>query len=136
MWPFVVDAPSGVEMIMLVACLLMGLSHLLQPQIWVEFFGQLRGRGSFGLVANSFINAAPAAVIVSLHQVWTGPAVMLTLYGWALLIKSGVSLLVPSVGLRSMALARHGDGAFRAAGVGLLAVALACALQLGGIAVP
>ena len=135
MWPFVTDAPSGVQMIMLISCLLMGLSHLLQPQIWTGFFDRLRERGTFGLVANSFINATPAAVIVALHQVWQGPAILLTLYGWLLLAKAAIGLTVPAVGLRALALSRHGTRAFRIAGAGLIVIGLACGLQLAGIAV-
>ncbi len=133
MWPFVTDVPSAVQMIMLISCVLMGLSHLLQPRLWSEFFAHLVERGRFGLVANQFLNAAPAAIIVSLHQVWSGPAIVLTLYGWMLLLKSCIGLLLPELGMRSLKLSRHGDGAFRAAGVALLFVGLACALALANV---
>jgi uncharacterized protein YjeT (DUF2065 family) len=133
MWPFVTDVPSAVQMIMLISCVLMGLSHLLQPRLWSEFFAHLVERGRFGLVANQFLNAAPAAIIVSLHQVWSGPAIVLTLYGWMLLLKSCIGLLLPELGMRSLKLSRHGDGAFRAAGVALLVVGLACALALANV---
>ncbi len=133
MWPFVTDVPSAVQMIMLISCVLMGLSHLLQPQMWSEFFSHLVERGRFGLVANQFLNAAPAAIIVSLHQVWSGPAIVLTLYGWLLLLKSCIGLLLPELGMRSLKMSRHGDRAFRAAGVTLLFVGLACALALANV---
>jgi hypothetical protein len=135
MWSFVVDVPSGVQTVMLMSCVLMGLSHLVQPQLWVDFFAVLRGLGRPGLVANSFINSTSGIVIVSLHQVWSGPAVLLTLFGWMLLTKSAVSLLLPDIGMRSLNLSRVGSGAFRAAGIGLLVVGSACALQLAGVGV-
>ncbi len=133
MLPFVADVPSAVQMIMLISCALMGLSHLLQPQLWVEFFAHLIERGRFGLVANQFLNAAPAAILVSLHQVWSGPAIVLTLYGWLLLVKSCIGLLLPDIGMRSLRLSRHGDNAFRGAGIALLIVAAACGLALGNV---
>jgi hypothetical protein len=120
---------------MLVSATLMGLSHLLQPRIWSDFFSRLHERGNFGLVTNGFINAAPAAVIVALHQVWVGPAIVLTIYGWLLLAKSAAGLLVPAAGMRSLAMARRGGAAFRAAGAVLLVVALCCGLQLARIGV-
>ncbi len=133
MWPFVTDVPSAVQMIMLISCVLMGLSHLLQPRLWSEFFAHLAERDRFGLVANQFLNAAPAAIIVSLHQVWSGPAIVLTLYGWLLLLKSCIGLLLPELGMRSLKLSRHGDSAFRAAGVALLIIGLACARALANV---
>jgi hypothetical protein len=133
MWPFVTDVPSAVQTIMLISCGLMGLSHLLQPRLWSEFFAHLGERGRFGLIANQFLNAAPAAIIVSLHQVWSGPAIVLTLYGWLLLLKSCIGLLLPELGMRSLKLSRHGDSAFRAAGVALLIIGLACALALANV---
>jgi hypothetical protein len=133
MWSFVTDAPSALQMVMLISCGLMGLSHLVQPRIWTEFFAHLVERGRIGLVFNQLINAAPAAVIVSLHQVWSGPAVVLTLYGWLLLIKSATGLLLPGLGMRSLKLSRRGDGAFRGAGIALLLVALACGLALADV---
>jgi hypothetical protein len=136
MWAFVTDAPSAVQMVMLISCVLMGLSHLVQPQIWMAFFARLVERGEFGLVTNAMINSAPGAIIVALHQVWTGPAILLTIYGWALLLKAFISLVFsPALGLRSLALSRKGDGAFRAGGVGLLVVGAAAGLQLAGIGV-
>ena len=136
MWPFVTNTTSAIEFVMLITCVLMGASHVVQPRIWSAFFEQLREKGVAGLVANSFINSVPGAVIVALHQVWAGPAVLLTMFGWLLLIKAAIGLWLPAVGLRSLNLSRHGDTAFRAAGVGLLVVALGCALQLGGVLVP
>jgi hypothetical protein len=133
MWSFVTDAPSAVQMVMLVSCVLMGLSHLLQPRLWTEFFAHLVDRGRVGLVFNQFLNAAPAAVIVSLHQVWSGPAIVLTVYGWLLLIKSVIGLMLPDLGMRSLRLSRHGEGAFRAAGIALLLVALAAGLALANV---
>jgi hypothetical protein len=120
-------------MVMLLSCGLMGLSHLFQPRLWSEFFAHLVERGRVGLVFNQFVNAAPAAVVVSLHQVWSGPAVVLTLYGWLLFIKSAIGLLLPGFGMRSLKLSRHGDGAFRAAGLALLLVALASGLALANV---
>jgi uncharacterized protein YjeT (DUF2065 family) len=136
MWSFVTDGPSAVQMVMLISCVLMGLSHMLQPQIWTEFFARLTERGNFGLVTNAMINSAPGAIIVALHQVWSGPAILLTLYGWALLAKAAMSLAIaPSVGMRALRMSRHGDNAFRYGGIGLLVVGIACGLQLAGIGI-
>ena len=133
MWSFVNDAPAAVQMVMLLLCVLMGVSHLIQRRMWSQFFGMLGERGTSGLIANSFISTTTAAVIVGLHQVWNGPAVLLTLFGWMLLLKSVIGLWLPALGMRSLRLSRHGDWAFRGAGIGLLVIAAACALALGKV---
>jgi hypothetical protein len=132
MWPLVMDTASAVQMVMLISCTMMGLSHLLQPGLWSDFFGELRERGSVGLVISSFINSTPAAVIVGLHQVWSGAAIVLSVFGWLLLAKSVTGLILPKLGLRLLRLSRHGDRAFRGAGIGLLVIAAACGLALAG----
>ena len=136
MWPFVDDAPSAVQMFMVITCLLMGVSHLVQPRLWVDFFVKLAERGNLGVVANQLLNTTAGGVIVALHQVWTGPAIVLTLYGWALVLKSVVGLWTPAGGMRMMRMARHGDNAFRIAGVAMLLVGLCAALALAGVGMP
>ena len=55
---------------------------------------------------------------------WSGPAVVLTLLGWMLVLKGAVNLLAPGVALRGMGWAGAGRGReFVAGGVLLLAVA-------------
>jgi hypothetical protein len=123
MFPFVEDAPSAVQFIMLVACAIMGMSHIVRPAMWVEFFTHLHAQGVRGVVMKTFmLELWPALLIVALHQVWWGPGIVLTLYGWAQLTKVTVAMLAPEIGLRSMAMAQKGDRAFVLGGVMLLVV--------------
>jgi hypothetical protein len=123
MWPFITDAPSAVQFMMLVACAVMGVSHLVQPGMWVTFFTDLHGQGRRGVVAKTFmLELWPALLIVTLHQVWSGPGIVLTLYGWAQLTKVTIAMLLPDVGLRSLRMTQKGDNAFRIGGVMLLLV--------------
>jgi hypothetical protein len=101
--------------------------------MWVDFFKRLADRGNVGMVANQLINTTVGSVIVALHQVWTGPAIVLTLYGWALVLKSVIGLWTPTGGMQMLRMARHGDNAFRIAGVALLGVGVCCGLALAGI---
>lgn len=113
MIPFVTDATSAVQFIMMATCVIMGLSHLMRPAMWVIFFAHLHGLGVPGVVMRTFmLELWPAILIVTFHQVWSGPGIWLTLYGWAQLLKVTIAMLAPEVGLRSMAMARIGDRAF------------------------
>jgi hypothetical protein len=124
------DAQTGVELVTFISCLVLGLSHLLQPQMWMEFFRTIIAKGKSGLILNGFLTLVPALVVTTLHQVWSGPALVITVFGWLLLIKSSIGFLAPDIGMRSLQLSRHGTKSFRAAGIGLLAVSGCAAAAL------
>ena len=101
-----------------------GLSHVLQPRAWAEFFLLLRGKGASGAFVDGFVNLPVAALILAFHQTWSGIPLVLTLVGWALLIKSLIRFCAPSVALRVMArLSVESAREFQVAGAGFLALA-------------
>lgn len=61
----------------------LGLSHVLQPRVWVDFFAWLRERGEAGVVANAFLSLIFGSIVVAFHNVWSGIPLALTLVGWA-----------------------------------------------------
>ena len=132
MWPFLTDAQSVVQFVMFIACVPMGLSHIVRPALWVDFFTRLHGLGTAGLVGKVLaIELWPALIVVSLHQVWWGPGIVLTIYGWAQFAKVWLALLVPEIGMRSMAMApEKGERGFIAGGVMLMAVGLSAGITL------
>ena len=79
-----------------------GLSHVLQPKAWVEFFILLRGKGAAGAFVDGFLNLQLGAFIVAFHHVWSGIPAVLTLVGWALLFKGLLRFCAPKHGLRMM----------------------------------
>jgi hypothetical protein len=81
---------------------IVGLSHVVQPRVWVEFFVFLRERGHAGVFFNGMLSLMVGSIIVSLHNVWSGLPMLVTLLGWAQVIKGLVSLTVPSFGLKKM----------------------------------
>lgn len=127
-WPVLTDAQSAVQLIMGIGCLLIGLSHILQPRMWQEYFAALHEQGTVGVLIRTMTwELWPALIVVTLHQVWSGPGVLLTIFGWLLLAKSAVSLLVPQIGLRSMAMSRRGPAGFVVGGGILICIALSSA---------
>jgi hypothetical protein len=108
----------------LVTCVVVGLSHLLQRQAWVETFAALHRLGRPGAFANGGLSLVPGAAFVAAHPVWSGPAVVLTVLGWLMVLKGAICFLAPSLALRSMGKARAGQGReFAVGGLVLLAVA-------------
>jgi len=115
---------TAVERFALLTCLIMGLSHLLQPRAWVETYAGLHRLGKPGAFINGGLCLMPGALFVAAHPVWSGPAVVLTIFGCLLLLKAVICFLVPDIALRSMAKGAAGTGReFIAGGLILLAFA-------------
>ncbi len=71
----------SVEVLAIVWFGVLGLSHILQPKAWAEFFILLRGKGEAGAFVDGFLNLPLAGVIVGFHHTWSGIPAVLTLVG-------------------------------------------------------
>ena len=70
---------------------------------WAEFFILLRGKGEAGAFVDGFLNLPLAGIIIGFHNTWSGIPLVLTLVGWALLIKGLIRFCAPKQALRMMA---------------------------------
>ena len=114
----------SVEVMAIILFGVIGLSHLLQPKAWVEFFILLRGKGEAGVFVDGFLNLQMAGIIIGFHNVWSGIPAVLTLMGWCLLIKSLLRFCIPKLGLRMIArVSVERCWEFQVAGAGLLVLA-------------
>ena len=112
------------EILAIILLAVLGLSHIVQPKAWVSYFIRLRGLGDTGAFVDGFVNLAFAGIIIALHNVWSGTAIVLTLLGWCLLIKSLIRFCAPKFALRVMArVSVERCWEFQAAGVGLVGLA-------------
>ena len=93
----------SVEVLAMILFAVFGLSHMLQPEAWVEFFILLRSKGEPGAFVDGFLNLPLGAIIVAFHNTWSGLHLVLTLVGWALLFKSLIRFCAPKQALRVMA---------------------------------
>jgi hypothetical protein len=93
----------GVEVFAAINLIVMGLSHIIAPTAWKEFFTLLRSKGRAGSVANSFLSIAMGSFIVAFHPGFNGivPS-LLTIYGWLSLLKGTTYLILPDLGVRSI----------------------------------
>jgi hypothetical protein len=98
-----------------------GLSHIVQPKAWAEFFILLRGKGEAGVFVDGLLNLPLAAIIIGFHSVWSGLPLVLTLVGWCLLMKSLIRLCAPGLALRAMSrVSIERSWEFQVAGAGFL----------------
>ena len=122
---------KAVELYAALHMTVIGLSHVLQPTAWVRFFQRLNAHGTTGAFANGFLSLMFGSIIVAFHNVWEGGAVVLTLLGWAQIVKAAVAFMVPELSLRSMrrvSLDRLWE--FQVAGFVFLAIAAWLAFRL------
>ena len=110
---------------------------LLQPQIWSRRSSPVWSSAApLDSLPTSSSTRRRGRSSSSLHQVWTGPAIVLTLYGWALLLKAVDRLRHRPQPRHAVAEAWRGtgDNAFQyRGGVVLLGVGVACGLALAGV---
>jgi hypothetical protein len=90
----------AVEGLVAVSLFGVGLSHLLQPLAWVEFFVWLRSQGRCAVFLEGLLTLNFGALVVSFHNVWTGLPVVVTMMGWGMVLKATVRLAAPGLGLR------------------------------------
>ena len=103
-----------------------GLSHIFQPRIWVRFFIMLREKGEVGSFLNALVHFPLGAFIVAFHNVWHGiPAIVVTVIGWGLVIKSTIYFVFPRQGIRMLGtISMERSWQFVAAGVFSMALAV------------
>jgi hypothetical protein len=102
----------------------MGLSHILQPRAWADFFIMLRGKGEAGAFVDGFLNLPIGAVIVAFHNKWSGIPLVLTLIGCALVFKGLIRFCAPKLALKTIArVSVERAWEFQVAGAGLMALA-------------
>lgn len=77
-----------------------GLSHTLQPRVWVDFFRRHREAGEVGVFYTAFLHLPMGAAIVAFHQVWSGIPAILSFMGCAYVVKGLLYFTYPQLGLR------------------------------------
>ncbi|HMF54978.1 MAG TPA: hypothetical protein VK619_01345 [Pyrinomonadaceae bacterium] len=80
-----------------------GVSHIVQPRVWAQFFIDMHGKGEVGSFLNALLHFPLGVLIVSFHNVWHGLPVVLTLIGWGLVLKSFIYFVFPRHGGKILA---------------------------------
>ncbi len=93
----------AVTKLAIVCFFITGVSHIIQPRVWAQFFIDMRGKGAVGSFLNAFLHFPLGVLIVSFHNVWHGLPIVLTLIGWGLVLKSFIYFVFPKHGTRMLA---------------------------------
>ena len=92
----------AIQIFAAVNLLVIGISHAVLPRAWAEFFILLRGKGTAGAFVNGFLSLTFGSIIVGFHNVWSGIPLVLTLLGWAQVVKSLLIFAVPGYGVKGL----------------------------------
>ena len=115
----------AVQILAVIHLVTIGFSHILAPKAWARFFILLRDKGEPGVFAVGFMSLTFGSIIAAFHQVWSGWALVLTLLGWAQVIKAFIYFAWPAFGLRMLGkVSMETASQFVVAGLGLLVLAL------------
>ena len=84
-----------------------GISHVLRPRAWMDFFLLLRERGEAGVLAIALLNLIFGSIILGFHRVWSGIPLVLTVVGCANVVKALLYLAFPAFALRKLGKLSH-----------------------------
>jgi hypothetical protein len=122
---------TAVQIFAIVQFTIVGLSHLFQPRPWAEFFIRLREQGTTGVFVVAFMSLWFGSIVVAFHNVWTGIPVVLTVIGWAQVIKGFTYFCFPAFGLKRISFVETERAyLYSIAGVVLLVLAGLLAIHL------
>ncbi|AXT18485.1 hypothetical protein D7030_07465 [Flavobacteriaceae bacterium AU392] len=93
---------QSIELFVAINLSIIGLSHFLQPKIWVDFFTYLHSKQNVGNIINALIALGMGSIILAFHFIWSWPRILITLYGLSQVVKALLYLTFPSVGIKSM----------------------------------
>ena len=80
-----------------------GVSHIVQPRVWAQFFIDMHSKGEVGSFQNALLHFPLGALITSFHNVWHGLPIVLTLIAWGLVLKSFIYFTFPRHGVKMLA---------------------------------
>jgi len=121
---------QSIQLFVAINFFVIGLSHFLQPKIWIGFFQYLYKKGTIGNIFNALLALGMGSVILSFHFVWTWPMILVTLYGLSQLIKGLTYLIFPSLGLKSIGKVNSNTMKFKWAGLLMFASSILLIIKL------
>src|SRR4030095_3908129 len=93
---------NAFEKFAVICFFLIGVSHIVQPRAWAEFFIRLREKGTPCSFIMAWILSPLGSIIVAFHNVWHGIPAVLTVLGYAWVIKGFIYFVFPRHCLKVM----------------------------------
>jgi hypothetical protein len=120
---------TAVTKLAIICFFITGVSHIIRPRVWAQFFMDMHGKGEVGSFMNALLHFPLGVVIVSFHNVWSGLPILLTLVGWGLVLKSFIYFVFPTFGVKVLGRVSL-DRAWEFTVAGVFSVALSAVLTI------
>ena len=91
-----ISIPTLIARFFSISLFLVGLSHLIQPRLWRDFFIKIKETGVAGLIIAMY--TLPQGLLIVLgHNIWVlDIPVIITICGWGMTLKSIIYALLPN----------------------------------------
>lgn len=123
----------AVEVFFLINFAVIGISHVVAPRAWSDWFQRLHAKGTAGVFDYAFICLSFGSIIAALHPVWQGLPLVVTLIGCSQVGKGALYFTVPGFGLKQIGrMSPERAHLFRWAGGLFLILSGVLAWHLGG----
>ena len=100
----------AIQIYVIINLLVIGISHLLQAEAWVNFFKLLSSYGRSGAFLNGFLSLAFGSIVTAFHWNWDGVLpTLVTCMGIAQIIKGLIAFAAPQLALKSMSSSKAQD---------------------------
>ncbi len=114
-----------------------GLSHVVAPKAWARYFMWLASKEEAGVFVVGFMSLGFGSIVAAFHPVWSGIPLILTLLGWAQVLKALIYFCFPRYGLNKLRwVSLERSRVFIYAGLVLLALAGVLTYHLVGFRLP
>jgi uncharacterized protein YjeT (DUF2065 family) len=92
----------GVETVAVVILLITGLSQIYASGLWMTYYRRVAEAGVQGVRLHGFLTLAIGTIVLRLHWVWSGAAVVLSLLAVFMLAEGVLCITVPKLGVHSL----------------------------------
>jgi uncharacterized protein YjeT (DUF2065 family) len=92
----------GVEIAAAVILLITGLSQMYLSSLWMTYYRRITEAGEQGVRLHGLLTLAIGTIVLRLHWVWSGAAIVLSLLGVFMLAEGLLCIVAPKLGVQSL----------------------------------
>ena len=92
----------GVEAVAAAVLLIAGLSQIYASGLWMSYYRRITDAGPSGVRLHGLLALALGTIVLRLHWVWSGAAVVLSILGVLMVAEGVMCVAAPKLGVQSL----------------------------------